>query len=559
MPNLFAYIVLFSYPLVVIVLFKRLTLPKALVWSIMGGYLFLPENTGINLPLLPTFNKLLIPSMTAALMCFLTPPPVQPRRAAASPGPTARTRTTTIVRQSKLANLCLVMMFLSPIGIAITNPDPIFIGPRFIPGIRIYDIFAMMLNAGVMLLPFLLARRHLATHEAHMELLRAFVVAGLVCSVLVLIEVRMSPQLNRWIYGFHAHLFGQHIRAGGFRPMLFIEHGLRVGVFMLMCCLAALTLYKVGRAQPTQGANMRTRTQDALRTSGVPIYVFLWLFWTLFIVKSLGAFIIGCLFVPVMFLTQARRWRLLAGAAALAVLLYPMARSAELVPVDRIHSAAQSISEDRARSFKFRLDNEDLLLARASEKALLGWGGWGRWLIYDPVSGRREVVPDGIWVIVFGVSGWVGYLAQFGLLTLPAFAFFFVRGPLATSIASQGLCLMLAANLIDLIPNSGLTPISWMVAGALLGRFERRDSSDEVPVAAPNPRQRSGGPAPRPGSQAVASTPVAVEPNDPAQNSPPTTRDHATTPTARPTRQPDQGQSRRESPLPYSRPRGSTR
>lgn len=527
MPNIFAYIVLFSYPLIVMVLFRRLPLPQALVWSVMGGYLFLPEQTEVDLPLLPAFDKVLIPSLTAAVMCWLTPPPLQPRRAAAdslrtsggdgakaasgpAPAPRARTGATKAkpFRQSWIANFCLVMLFVTPIGVGLTNTDWVVAGPLVIPGIRTYDIFAMMLSMGVTLLPFLLARRHLATPEAHMALLRAFVIAGLVSSVLILIEVRMSPQLNRWIYGFHAHQFSQHIRAGGFRPMLFIEHGLRVGLFMLLSVLAAVTLYKVQGASRAAGAGLRRVANSTAVTpdKGTPLYIGLYLLAILFIAKAVGAFMIACLFVPVLFLTKARHWRWLAAGFALAVLIYPMMRSAGLAPVDQMYEFAQSISADRARSFKFRLDNEDILLAHASDKPLLGWGGWGRSRVYDAITGRDISVTDGTWVIVFGVSGWVGYLAQFGLLTIPVFALFFARGTLANSIATQGLCVMLAANLIDLIPNSGLTPVTWMIAGALLGRYERGRMETVAPPArraAPNPDAPPLAVAARPGSPAA--------------------------------------------------------
>lgn len=493
MPNIFAYVVLFSYPLVVMVLFRRLQLPQALVWSIMTGYLFLPEQTFIDLPLLPAFDKVLIPSLTAAVMCWLTPPPMQSRRAGGATRRNTSERLTAhvkFIQKSWAANLCILVLFATPIGIALTNSDPVLAGPRMISGIQTYDIFAMMLNTGVMLLPFLLARAHLTTPESHIMLLRAFVISGLVYSVLILIEVRLSPQLNRWIYGFHAHSFSQHIRAGGYRPMLFIEHGLRVGLFMLLSVLAALVLYKVGRTE-TPSKQKRGTSGPKTTKSGIPLFVLLWLLLVLFLAKAVGAFIIACLFIPIILFTQARHWRVFAAALALAVLIYPMMRSVNLVPVEKIYTFSQSISAERAQSLKYRLDNEDILLDRASEKPLLGWGGWGRSRVYDPVSGRDLSVTDGTWVITYGVSGWLGYLAEFGLLTVPIFAFFFIRGPLAMSFATQGLCVMLTANLIDLIPNSGLTPVTWMLAGAILGRYEHRAKTVSQPTRPPRQKRHS--------------------------------------------------------------------
>lgn len=480
MPNTFAFIVLFSFPIVVIVLFRRLPLEQALIWSVLSGYLFLPELTEVDLPLLPALDKVLVPSVVAGIMCLLAKPHLTQRRGTArlprgtaslpDGGAVARP----LPRQSKIANICILVLFIAPVGIVMTNADWVNAGIRMIPGLRTYDIFSIMLSTAVMLLPFLLARRYLNTHEAHMHLLWALVIGALVYSLLILVEIRLSPQMHRWVYGFHAHQFGQQVREGGFRATVFIQHGLRVGLFVLMALLAACTLYKIHTSQNKTTVGSTRLTTPVSSDKGLPFYVVCYLFAILFISKTLGAFAIACIFVPFILLAKPHQWRYLAAAFAFMVLLYPMVRTAGLVPVDQIHELVLSINEDRAQSFRFRLDNEDILLDRAAEKPLLGWGSWGRNLLYSPWDGRVITIPDGTWVFVFGASGWVGYLAQFGLLTMPVFAYFFSRGELRNSVASQGLCLILVANLIDLIPNSGLTPMTWLIAGALLGRFERR-------------------------------------------------------------------------------------
>ena len=55
---------------------------------------------------------------------------------------------------------------------------------------------------------------------------------------LVIWEARMSPQINQQLYGFFAHDWLQHIR-NGFRPIIFLAHGLRVGIFLAMAMVAA--------------------------------------------------------------------------------------------------------------------------------------------------------------------------------------------------------------------------------------------------------------------------------------------------------------------------------
>ena len=57
-----------------------------------------------------------------------------------------------------------------------------------------------------------------------------------------LFEVRFSPQLNIWIYGFFQHDFQQMIRGGSFRPIVFLPHGLWVALFFLSTLVAAAAL-----------------------------------------------------------------------------------------------------------------------------------------------------------------------------------------------------------------------------------------------------------------------------------------------------------------------------
>ena len=470
MPNLFAHLVLYSFPLVVLVLFKRLPRHEALIWSVLGGYLFLPEQTGIDLPLLPELNKVLIPSLTAAILCLVLPD------ATAMPRRRSHARETTETsgpdrQRSVIATLCVIILLLLPIATMQTNQEPVIAGSRFISGLREYDIFSMALNTGVMLLPFLLARRYLASQEAQLALLRALVIGGLIYSLLILVEVRLSPQLNRWIYGFHAHSFAQHIRNGGFRPMVFIQHGLRVGIFILMGVFAAGILWRFGKAASHDVAPVAS-SRDKLGPARKRPYLLWcgWLFVVLFLSKTLGAFLIALVLLPVVLFLKARTQVLVAAVIAGIVILYPTLRQTNLLPIAAVQDLALSISVERAGSFNFRLDNEETLLARADTKPFFGWGGWGRSRIYDEFSGRDLSVTDGAWVIVFGVSGWVGYLATFGLLTWPIFML--VRKRKSINLVTSGLTLILAGNLVDLIPNSSLTPLTWLIAGTVLGALE---------------------------------------------------------------------------------------
>lgn len=447
MPNGFAYLMLFAWPLVALVLFRTLPIHKALIWTMLGGYLVLPSATGVKLPMIPALDKHSIPALSALVFCQLYAP--RPRTTPGQP------RTSPWTKERAVVTGLLVLLVGAAFLTVLMNSEPIFFGPRFIPGLRLYDAFSMLSGAAISILPFLLAWRYLNTPEAHREILRAFALGGLAYSLPAMIEVRLSPQLHTWVYGFFPHDFIQHIRAGGFRPVVFLNHGLMVGIFFCLSILAALALWREARREGRPATGWFCTA--------------LWLTITLVMVKSVGALTISLMLGLIAGFAGRRMQIAVTAIVAAVVLLYPILRGAGFIPVDGVYNIALSVSEERAQSLKFRLDNEDELLARANEKPISGWGGWGRNHIYATDTGQMTSVTDGIWIILIGTYGWPGYIAHFGLLTLPIL--FYARrsryfGP---SLITPGLILLLSAMLIDLLPNAGLVPYVWMVAGALTG------------------------------------------------------------------------------------------
>lgn len=473
MPNTFAFLVLYAWPLVVFVLFRVLPAAPALAWSVIGGYLLLPTRAGFDLPFVPTIDKDAVPILSAGLMMLLG---VGARNRAAwqpadAPGPGA-------VRKSRLIGLLLLVLFLSPVVTVLTNGEPLPAGPGFRPALRPYDMGSIAAGLAITVLPFLLARRLFASPQSHAELLRIIVLAMLVYSAPILFEVRMSPQLNVMIYGFFPHDFLQHMRAGGFRPVVFLHHGLWLAILLGMAVLAAAALW-------------RQRLWEA-RRGGQWLFAAIYLAVVLFLSNSLGAFILAMALVPAMILFGVRGQLLLAGILAGVVLLYPTLRGGGLIPVEQAVEVARSISAERAQSLEFRLNNEDALLEKANRKPFAGWGSWGRNLLYDPETGNDITITDGTWIIVIGVFGWLGYIAQFGLLTLPIMLLAVKRASVPLTPATAGLALLLSANLVDMIMNDTLTPVTWMIGGALAGLLAYRvPTADAAAGAARAPVRRA--------------------------------------------------------------------
>ncbi|WP_343503029.1 hypothetical protein [Alloyangia pacifica] len=440
MPNPLAFLMLALWPIVTVVLFRRLPPDRALIAALLAGYLILPEPpAAFDLPMFPPLTKHNIPALAAFAFCLW--------RYGLQGG---------LLPRSLPGKVLLITYVLSPALTAVTNTEPVFYGEIGLPGLSIKDAVALVLQQVLLVLPFLLARQFLAQGGSQRHLLVALIWGGLLYTLPMLVEMRLSPQLNRWVYGYYQHLFGQSIRADGYRPVVFLYHGLWVAFFLMTATVSAWALWRTER-----------NTKMLL--------VALWLTLILVLAKSLGALIFAVVLIPVVLLLTRMGQIRVAILIGLVAITYPVLKGTHLVPEDRILAEAAKIDPERAYSLEFRFENENTLLDRAYEKPVFGWGSWGRNHILDPVTGNILTVTDGRWIIVIGVYGWVGFLAEFGLILLPLLLLWresTARDRAEVSPFIAPLSLLLAINLSDMVPNATLTPLTWLVAGALTGYAE---------------------------------------------------------------------------------------
>jgi hypothetical protein len=251
--------------------------------------------------------------------------------------------------------------------------------------------------------------------------------------------------------------------------MAFLGHGLLASFFMMTCLIAASAHWRT-----------RARTQvSRLLPGGTVAYLSI----VLLLCKSAGALIYAISIVPLVMFTSRKFQMRVAIAFAVLSLAYPTLRSFDLFPTEVLVSSAASISSERAASLDFRFQNEDELLAKASQRFWFGWGRFGRNRIYNEYGDQS--VTDGHWIITLGQFGFMGFFFEFGLLVLPVFFAFQRRNfPMRFSdgIFLSSLSLIVAIRIVDQLPNSSLSPWTWLVAGALLGRAESlSQSSSRVP------------------------------------------------------------------------------
>ena len=91
-----------------------------------------------------------------------------------------------------------------------------------------------------------------------------------------------------------------------------------------------------------------------------------------------------------------------------------------------------------------------------------------------------------------GNYGLFGFLAEFGLLAVGVFrarrAVNYMRSR-EERVLLAALALMVAINIIELLPNSTLTPWTWLLAGAIMGMGEQataRAATRQAAEAAPS-------------------------------------------------------------------------
>lgn len=446
-----AALALLTWPFVMVWMFSAYDRQRALVLSLLVGYLLLPPLLTFYIPGIPGFDKHTIPSVVAAFLLwnkqnsdpFQSAPPMAP-----------------------FVKLLLAVFIISPLLSNVLNGNVIVEGNSVRPGLDLFSGVKDVMRGYFLVLPMLLGYRYLYDFQGARLLCRYIVLAMMWYSILMLIEIRMSPQLNVWVYGYFQHDFIQTIRYGGYRPIVFLQHPLWVASITATAFVFAVAMAKAekrGRAWLTVA----------------------YMAGALFICKSAGALLMSALFVPLLLLLPARRVVLVAALLVSVATAYPLLRSSPFMPVQGLVDLAMRASPERGRSLEFRLINEDKLLERAMEKPLLGWGGSGRGLLVDPFDGQLQAIPDGLWVIYLGSGGLVSYLSLFLLLAAPVFMLLGAMRRNREASASElmvltGMAVALAINIVDLIPNATLTSITWLVAGCLMGNAARVYNAREL-------------------------------------------------------------------------------
>src|SRR5438445_7147435 len=353
---------IFAWPIVVIVLYRTRSFSEATLWIILGGILLLPSNVSFKLEMIPAFDKNSVPNLCALIGCMA----LASRQRAANPGP-------------GIAEILAVAWIIGPVLTSLLNSDTLIYGATVLPGVGYYDGISALLSQLLLCLPFFIGRRFLQKSSDTEAIMRVLVTAGLLYSLPMLFEIKMSPVLSNWIYGFYPSGINTEVRYGGFRPVVFMKNGLTAAFFLATSLLAAIALWRV------------KESIGRLPSAGVPPFLAV----VLVFCKSAGALIYAIVFGFVIRSMKSKTQLRLAVLLVSIGLLYPVLRVTNNFPTSLFVDTATLFSKDRADSLNVRFSQEQQLLERASQRFMFGWGRYGRNRVYEEDTGKDLSLTDG--------------------------------------------------------------------------------------------------------------------------------------------------------------------
>ncbi|MCU0535030.1 MAG: O-antigen ligase domain-containing protein [Hydrococcus sp. Prado102] len=457
-----AQIVIFAWLPIILLLFNQFPPRTAIIISFIGGILFLPQGAGLRLPLIPDYTGDLATCYGITLgICLFDFQRLYRFRGG-------------------WVDLPMLIWCICPLFSSLTN------------GLGWYDgLNESIKQAAMWGWPYFIGRLYLSNLAGLKELAIAIVKGGLIYIPFCLWEARMSPHLHHMVYGYYAHSSGiiQAVRDGGWRPMVFMEHGLVVALWMMTAALIALWLWK---------ANTLETIWD---------FPFLWavvaLVITTIIIRSAGAYVYLAYGAIVLAGAKWKRLRLPLLLLILGIILYLVLAASGIFKGDEIVTwAANYFNPERADSLAFRFKNETLLGAKAREKLIFGWGGWGRSRIIEENWEGELVditVTDSLWIIAFGINGLVGLISLTASMLLPVICFGWFSYPVKTWFNAKvapaaALSVVLSLYMLNCSINGHYVPIYPMIGGGLSGLFLSKEhlSLTSAAKSKPKPKPSTG-------------------------------------------------------------------
>lgn len=450
-------VVMFGSIPVIFYLFIRFPAQRAVIISFVVAWLFLPQ-VSYPIPILPPLTK----TSTACYGILLATIIYDTERITTfKPG---------------WLDIPMVIWCLCPIVSQVTNG-----------GSPISPTFLQIISWGT---PYFLGRLYLGSLDGLRQLAIGIFAGGLAYIPFTLIEGVKGPILHQMVYGVNAvDDWSQARRMGGWRPVVFMQHGLMVGVWMMTAALIGIWLWQSGTIKKFQGRNIKT------------LAIILTI--AFFLCRSTGAYSLFGIALIVLFSAKWFRTSLpLLFIIGYVVFYLYVSASGQFSSKDVIDFITQLFGEERAASLKFRFDMEEILGEKARQRFMFGWGDSGGNRVYNQY-GKDISITDSLWIIAFGAQGAVGLVSLFSSLLLPVVAFCFKypartwSNPKVAPAAALGVALTM--YVFDCVLNAMTNPIFAVVAGGISGlvlkapESLKTKKSNSIPKKQSLVHQKSGG------------------------------------------------------------------
>jgi len=324
-------------------------------------------------------------------------------------------------------------------------------------------------------LPYFIGRIYFNDLQGLRELAIGIVAGGLVYAPLCWFEIRMSPQLHVWVYGYHQREFSQAERYGGYRPMVFMQHGLAVAMWMATTALTAFWLWWSKAVDKILGISMG--------------WVSLLLVGTTSCLRSVGAeflMLLGLLTLILIGSTKSKIWIILLTLIPPAWIII---RTTNIWDGQNLVHFMEQYDQRSADSLGIRFHSERVLSIRALEQPVYGWTPW--FFLNQQETVEQNGVPDQMWIIALGHFGLIGLVSMTVALLMPIWIVAwripvrYWRHPGAAPAAAMAVLVTL--HMCDNLFNAMVNPIFIICAGGLTAlNFAFR--SPEEYAAQPTPK-----------------------------------------------------------------------
>ncbi|MEI7460817.1 MAG: hypothetical protein WCK15_15515 [Pirellula sp.] len=256
-----------------------------------------------------------------------------------------------------------------------------------------YDGLAdSMVNVTKFGLPYTIGRVYIKSREGVRDLVVGMVTAGLVYVPFCLLEIFKGPFFHHNLYGFYPHNYWEQLKPGGWRPSVFFMHGLWLCGFMAYSAICAVCLW---------------RGRSVARICGIKIHwVVVAIVGTLLKSNSNGAVAIFGIASAV--LVSGRYRRLACAVLILIPIVYTSLRITGLWSGGNIVDFYGGKTGNAGYSLNVRLDLENRIVARAMQRPVFGWGGYGRAFLPIVTDDARGTWTEAIWTKAIGERGLVG-------------------------------------------------------------------------------------------------------------------------------------------------------